>query len=102
MFVTTQGDQGLITCAVGLDSGGMTLGVKLVSHNETPGLGANAAKPEFLKQFSDEGKQGPFNVVKTQAAGSNQIMAVSSATNTSKGVAEAVNAALEYMKENLL
>ncbi|MDR1704744.1 MAG: FMN-binding protein [Clostridiales bacterium] len=98
MFVTTQGDQGLMTCAVGIDGEGMILGVKLVSHNETPGLGANAANPEFLVQYAD--KKGPFTVVKAQAVSSNEIEAVSSATNTSKGVTEAVNAALEFLRVN--
>lgn len=61
---------------------------------ETPGLGTNAAKPEFLEQFN--GISGAAEVVKSNPdVSKGQVQAVTSATYSSKGVANAVNLALE-------
>ncbi|MCL2703997.1 MAG: FMN-binding protein [Defluviitaleaceae bacterium] len=99
VYVDRQGDQGGITVCVGLDAGGVILGVKLVSHEETPGLGANAARPAFLSQFT--GREGPFNVVKTRSANPRDIVAVTAATNTSRAVSGAVNDAWVFYHEYL-
>ncbi len=70
-------------------------GVSVVSvGEETPGLGTNAAKPEFLEKF--KGITGAAEIVKSNPdASKGQVQAVSSATYSSKGVANAVNLALE-------
>jgi electron transport complex protein RnfG len=49
VYVEVKGDQGNIVVCVGLNADGVVLGVKLVSHDETPGLGANAAKTNVFK-----------------------------------------------------
>ena len=36
---------------VGIGNDKTVKGVKLTSHNETPGLGAKAANPEFVEQY---------------------------------------------------
>ena len=71
---------------------GKVTGVKIISSNETPGLGQNAAKPEFLNQYI--GKEFEIGV-----AGDNEINAISGATMTSDGVTGAVNTLLEIAKE---
>lgn len=77
-------------------SGGKITGIDILSHSETPGLGAKATEPEFKNQFSD--KSGSINVVKKNA-GDNEINAVSGATITSTAVCEAVNSALKFAEE---
>lgn len=56
--------------------------------NETPGLGQNAAKPDFYKQFKNISDEISIKDVDT----------VTSATITSKAVTNAVNTAIENFK----
>ena len=81
-----------ITMMVGISQGEVT-GISVISHTETPGLGAIAgdasAKGEaFRSQFA--GLSGSL------AVGEN-VDAISGATITSKAVVSGVNAALEYV-----
>lgn len=73
-------------------------GVSVVTvGEETPGLGTNAAKPEFLEQFN--GISGTAEIVKSNPdVSKGQVQAVTSATYSSKGVANAVNLALEVYR----
>lgn len=73
--------------------------VEIVESSETPGLGANASKPDFIGQF--EGKGSGLEVVKGDADGDTEISAISSATITSKAVTSCVNAATELMESKL-
>ena len=88
--VTTGYDVGIQT-VTGVDNDLVVTGVDIISMNETPGLGANADKPEFRAQY--EGKSGEIKVVKT-AAGDDSIQAIAGATKTSNGVTKGVNIAL--------
>lgn len=73
--------------------GGTVDGVAIVScGEETPGLGTKTNTPEFLSQFN--GISEEVTVVKTAPAADNEVQAVTSATFSSKGVANAVNIAL--------
>lgn len=73
-------------------------GVSVVTvGEETPGLGTNTNKPEFLDCF--KGITGQAEIVKSNPDSSKgQVQAVTSATYSSKGVAKAVNLALEAYK----
>lgn len=73
---------------------GKVAGVAIVSvGEETPGLGTNTNKPEFLDQFKGLDKQP---VVKTAPKdGQVQVNGVTGATLSSKGVATAVRNALD-------
>jgi len=95
-YVKGKGDQGDIYVCVGINVNGTVTGLKLVSHNETPGLGTNVDNITFLSQFND--KSGPFNVVRIQTRIPNDIVAVTSATNTSRAVSSAVNEALSFFR----
>ena len=88
--VTTGYDVGIQT-VTGVDNDLVVTGVDIISMNETPGLGANADKPEFRAQY--EGKSGEIKVVKT-AAGDDSIQAIAGATKSSNGVTKGVNIAL--------
>ena len=64
------------------------------SHDETPGLGANAEKPDFLNQFLQQAPEGGLEVIKYQTPGEGQIQAMTGATVTSTAVTNAVNQAI--------
>lgn len=79
---------------VGVKDGAVS-GVSIVSvGEETPGLGTNTNKPEWLANFN--GKTGEVVIVKNKTnPAENEVNAVTSATFSSKGVAKAVNLALK-------
>ena len=89
---------GTVQVMVGIDKAGKVAGVDILSHSETPGLGANADKPEFTNQFT--GKTGNIKVTKG-GSGENEINAISGATVTSNAVTGAVNEALSIAEEIL-
>lgn len=93
--VAPSGFDGEISMMVGVAPDGKVLGISIISHTETAGLGAVAAAKTsagetFRGQFSDTG--APF------AVGGN-IDALTGATITSKAVTAGVNAAVEFVKE---
>ena len=86
------GFDGEITMMVGISNGAVT-GISVISHTETPGLGAvaaaqNAKGDAFRGQFV--GQSGLLEI-------GNQIDAMSGATITSTAVVAGVNAALAYV-----
>ena len=83
-----KGYGGTVGVMVGFDSEGTITGLEILSHSETPGLGANATKEDFKNRFI--GKTGTLTVDKTSNDGQN-IQAITAATITSKAVVEAVN-----------
>ena len=89
---------GTVQVMVGVDKEGKVAGIDILSHSETPGLGANADNPDFTNQFT--GKTGNITVSKT-AGGENEIQAISGATVTSNAVTKAVNDALTAAAEVL-
>lgn len=73
---------------------GTVEGVAIVSvGEETPGLGTNTNDPAFLGNF--KGITDKASIVKTTPSAAGEVQAVTSATFSSKGVAKAVNIALE-------
>lgn len=76
---------------------GAVAGVAIVSvGEETPGLGTNTNDPEFLDNF--KGISDKATIVKTAPSAAGEVQAVTSATFSSRGVATAVNTALEAFK----
>ena len=75
----------------GIGADGKITGIEILSHSETPGLGANSTKLAFKNRFV--GKSGTLTVSKTSNDGEN-VQAITAATITSKAVTSAVNAAL--------
>ena len=90
-FVLKSKGYNFITMAVGVDSRGKVTGIKVVTNEETPGLGAVAAEnPRFLGQFEGMGPD-PLTL------GEN-VDGVSSATYTSRGITNGVNMALDVWR----
>lgn len=95
--VTPSGFGGAITMMVGMTDDCQVLGISIISHAETPGLGAVAAASTdkgaaFRDQFL-----GLISGI-TIGGGENQIDSLSGATITSQAIADGVNAALECVK----
>lgn len=85
------GYHGLIDVMVGVDPEGKVTGISIMTHSETPGLGAKIVEPKFTKQFKGATLSSELN---TTAKGG-KIDGVSGATHSSEGVVEAVRKALE-------
>jgi electron transport complex protein RnfG len=86
------GFDGEITMMVGIVDGKVT-GISVISHTETPGLGAVAA----AKNAKGEAFRGQFVGQSGELAVGDQIDAMSGATITSNAVVTGVNAALSYV-----
>ena len=90
---TAKGYGGDVKVMVGYDLTGTITGFTILDcSNETPGLGQNSKKPEFMGRFP--GKSGELTVDKYSNEGQN-IQAITAATITSKAVVKAVNTATE-------
>ena len=92
--VKPAGFDNTITMMVGVDFDGNILGISIVSHTETAGLGAVAAAKTsageaFRGQF--EGKSGSVTVTKDGG----EIEAITGATITSRAICVGINAALD-------
>lgn len=90
--VAPNGFGGAIVMIVGVDAQGSVCGLSIVSHGETPGLGAVAAAATPAGQ----GFRGSF-FGKSGSLGLADIDAMSGATITSQAVLDGVNAALAYV-----
>ena len=94
--VTPSGFNGTVTMMVGVDTSGKVLGISVVNHTETAGLGAvaaadTAAGNAFRGQFA--GMSGSVSVTKDGG----QVDALTGATITSRAVCTGVNAALSVV-----
>ncbi len=89
---TSNGYGDKIKLAVGLSLDGTLTGISIISHSETPGLGAKCKDKDFTEQFA--GIKGFVKYVKGEKTESNQIQAITSATITTEAVTDAVNAAI--------
>ena len=87
---------GAIEMMVGVDAAGNVLGISIINHAETAGLGAIAAE----STSKGEGFRGQFVGLSGSVAvekDGGTIAAITGATITSRAVANGVNAALEYV-----
>lgn len=98
VFTSPTGYGGPIDMLVGIGADGSVAGAQILSHSETPGLGANASNAAFISQYS--GKKTPLEVTKS-SPGSEEIMAITSATITSEAVTKGVNNAIAFASQNL-
>ena len=93
--VAQNGYGGAISAVVGVGLDGKVTGVSIISHAETPGLGANIEKDSFRQQYTGK---GAVTVVKAGAKES-EINAVSGATISSKALTAGVNKAVEVAQQ---
>jgi RnfABCDGE-type electron transport complex G subunit len=99
-----EGYGGFIKIMLGIDLTGKLIGIEILEHLETPGLGANIESPELFKnQFrgkSAKGSpEGKLVVIKGRKAKENwEIEALTGATISPRGVVQAVNDGLANFK----
>ena len=93
----SKGYGGTVKVMTGINTEGNITGVIVLSHSETPGLGANAEKETFRDQYQQPvaNLTGGIQVVKFQAPNEGEIQAMTGATITSTAVTNAVNLAIE-------
>lgn len=92
-----KGYGGTVRVMTGISTEGTITGVVLLSHSETPGLGANAERESFREQYRQPVNDlaGGLSIVKFQAPRESEIQAMTGATITSTAVTNAVNQAIE-------
>lgn len=91
-LVHPRGYGGVMEVAVGISTDGKVKGVGIVSHKETPGLGDQVVKSNFIKQFIGRSVTDAVEVRK-------DIDALSGATISSKALTKGVRVALDYFKK---
>ena len=93
---SSDGFDGDVSMAVGLNAEGAINAIDFTTLNETPGMGMRVADPEFKDQFNG---RAVSKFTLNKAGGSteeDQIDTVSGASTTSGAVVNAVNAALDF------
>ena len=89
-----KGYHDLIEVMVGVDPEGTLTGISIMTHTETPGLGARIVEPEFTAQFAGL----DLETTKLSAEGG-KVDALSGATFSTVGVITAVGDALEQFPQ---
>ena len=92
--VNPVGFDSAICMMVGIDNEGKVLGIAIVSHTESAGLGAVAAADTQKGQTFRQQFAGAFSSVSVSKDGG-EIDAITNATITSRAVCDGVNAALQ-------
>ena len=90
--VEPRGYGGKISMMVGVTAGGKVAGVKILSHSETPGLGAKIKKDDFLQQAAirESGLENPPALVRDGG----KVEAITNATISCRAVVRGINQAL--------
>lgn len=97
--VASRGYGGDISMLVGIDNDLTVVGVKILSHSETPGLGSKADNDEYLKQYLGEIPEALYHVVKKAPAKDGDIEAITSATVTSRAIANGISEAASLVRD---
>lgn len=98
---TPSGYGGIIVVNVGISVDGKLTGIKVVSHEETPGLGAKATEDVFQQQYKAKAIDQALEVVKTTPSKDNEVEAITGATTTSDTVTEGVNNAIDLYNKHI-
>lgn len=92
-----EGYGGFIDIMLGIDLEGKISGVKILEHEETPGLGAKIEEPAFREQFKGKSLENSVlvsgNLAVTNDGG--DLDALTGATISPRGVAQAASAGLK-------
>lgn len=92
---SSKGYGGMIEVMTGITPDGMLKGIKVLSDDETPGLGKKAGQPFFLGQFLSRTAGFHFSLKDTDPD-VNSIDAVTGATISSNALVDAANRALAF------
>jgi len=98
LFVSEKrGYGGQVPIMLAVDTQGLISGIRVLTNDETPGLGKKVADGAFLNQFLKQNAARPF-ALKVVDNGEQSVDAVSGATISSRAVTDAVNAAVLFYK----
>jgi electron transport complex protein RnfG len=97
----SSGYGGNVEVITGISNDGTITGMNVVSHQETPGLGANATGEEFQSQFKEMPTKKDITVVKSEPQNEEEVQALTGATITSDAVVKGVNIARNLYNNNL-
>jgi Na+-transporting NADH:ubiquinone oxidoreductase subunit C len=101
--VSGSGFQGPITAIVSLKPDLETIvGLEILDHQETPGLGARIKEEEFLQQFNGKVVKPKLLVVTDAGEANNKVDAITGATRTSKAVQGIINDHVSEVRNNIL
>ena len=95
--VAPDGYSGNIDVMVGIDPDGTVVGIEILSHNETPGLGDKIVLPEFKKIFVGKNLDNADWRVKKDGGEFDQI---TGATISPRAVVGAVRKGLEFYRDH--
>lgn len=95
--VAPDGYSGNISMMVGIDAGGTVVGLEILNHAETPGLGDKITHAEFKGQFKGKALQGSDWRVKKDGGDFDQI---TGATISPRAVVKAVHQGLQFYHEH--
>ncbi|WP_017902770.1 RnfABCDGE type electron transport complex subunit G [Pseudomonas asplenii] len=97
-----QGYGGPLELLIGIDPNGRLLGVKTLSHRETPGLGARIAEDggSWLDTFLGKSRTDPTDTAWRLKTDGGQFDQMAGATITSRAAVEATHDALRYFDEH--
>ncbi|NBI05739.1 RnfABCDGE type electron transport complex subunit G [Senegalia massiliensis] len=98
---SSSGYGGDVEVITGISNDGIITGMNVVSHQETPGLGANATGEEFQNQFKEMPIEKDIIVVKSEPQNEDEVQALTGATITSDAVVKGVNSARNLYNNNL-
>jgi len=87
------GYSSVIETMVGIKKDGAIMGVRVLSQNETPGLGAKVMEPDFTEQFINRGVNG-------LELSKNEIHAVTGATISSRAFLDSIKSGGMEMLNN--
>ncbi|MBE0576641.1 MAG: RnfABCDGE type electron transport complex subunit G [Desulfuromonadales bacterium] len=95
--VAPDGYSGNINMMVGVDAGGTVVGLEILTHAETPGLGDKITHDEFKGQFKGKTLEGSDWRVKKDGGDFDQI---TGATISPRAVVKAVHQGLQFYREH--
>lgn len=96
--IATTGYSSEISALVGIDSDFKITGVKILSQNETPGLGSKISEKNFLSQFT--GKISEKVLLKKDDK-NGEIDAITSATISSRAITNAIRNKINEFKKTV-
>lgn len=97
------GFQGPITAIISLKPDLETVvGLEVLDHQETPGLGARITEEEFLRQFNGKVVRPELLVVTDAGDAENKVDAITGATRTSKAMQGIINDTVSEVRNNIL
>jgi len=95
--VAPDGYSGNIEIMTGIAPDGTVSGIEILSHAETPGLGAKIVEPSFKGQFKDKSLDNADWRVKKDGGAFDQI---TGATISPRAIVKAVKSGLEFYREH--